>query len=80
MRAIAQQRDGRAAEYMWMWRPLRKFRNSIAYRKFWLTPAAPVPCSNATNIAERARPGRKVNFAPGKIPSGGRAPEDYKLI
>jgi len=25
----------------------------VPRRKFWLTPAAAVPCSNAANIAER---------------------------
>ena len=47
------QRDGRPGEYRW--RPLRKFRNSIACtrRKAWLTPAGEVPCSNAANIGER---------------------------
>ena len=41
----------------------------VPRRKVWLTPAAGEPCSNATNI-ENAILGRKVNFAPGKIPSG----------
>jgi len=36
----------------------------------WLTPAAGVPSS----ITENARLGRKVNFAPGKIPSRGQEP------
>ena len=37
--------------------------------KAWLTPTARVPCSNA-------RLGRKVNFAPAKIPLGGKSPEN----
>jgi len=69
------QRDGRPAEYRW--RRLRKFRNSI-------------PCTTPQSLAnagcwstvqkrcqymyENARLGRKVNFAPGKIPSGGKSP------
>jgi len=34
---------------------LRKFRDPFLFprRKVWLTPAAGVPCSNATNIGER---------------------------
>jgi len=44
-----------------------KYNRLVACRKFWLTPADQVPCSNAANIAER-----KVNFAPGKLPSGGK--------
>ena len=39
--------------------------------KVWLTPAAGVPCTNATNIGN-ARLGRKVNFARGEISSGGK--------
>jgi len=68
------QRDGDPIEYRW--RSLRKFRNSILVQrhKVWLTPAAKVPCSNAANIAQNGRLGRKVNFAPGKIPLGGRKP------
>ena len=38
----------------------------VPRRKVWLTPAAGVPYN--------ARRGRKVNFAPGKIPSGGKIP------
>jgi len=50
------QRDGRPVEYMW--RSLRKFRNSIPCRllprrKVWLTPTTRVPCSSAANIGER---------------------------
>ena len=43
----------------------------VARHKFWLTPAAGVPCSNAAN--ENARVGRKVNFASGKIPTVGNS-------
>jgi len=46
--------DGLPAEYRW--HPLRKFRNSIPCiprHQVWLTAAARVPCSNATNIGER---------------------------
>jgi len=59
-------RNGRPTEYRW--RPLRKFCNSI-------------PCTTPQfgwcrlPIYENARVGRKVNFAPGKIPSGGKSPE-----
>ena len=42
----------------------------VPRRKVWLTPAAAVPCSNA----EKATLGRKVNFAPGNILSGGNSP------
>ena len=47
------QRDGRPAEYRW--RPLRSsvIPFLVARRKFWLTLAARVPCSNAVNIGER---------------------------
>ena len=51
----------------------------VPRRKVWLTPAAGVPCSNAANI-ENARLGRKVNFAPGKIPSGGKSPENVYTV
>jgi len=43
----------------------------VSRRKAWLTPAAGVPCSNAANIGEL---GHTVNFAPDKIPSGGKSP------
>jgi len=47
----------------------------VPRRKVWLTPAAGMPCSNATNrIQEHARLKRKVNFAPGKIPPEGKSP------
>jgi len=45
----------------------------VPRRKVWLTPAAGVPCSNAANIAER-KTRSKVNFARGKILSGGKSP------
>jgi len=45
----------------------------VPRRNVWLTLAAGVPCSNATNIGN-ARLGHKVNFAPGKILSGGKSP------
>jgi len=48
-------------------------------RKVWLTPAAGVPCSNAANIYENARLVRKMNFAPGKIPSGGQEPSKMHI-
>jgi len=69
------QRDGRPAEYRW--RPLRKLFNSIPRTtpEVWLTPAAGVLCSNAANVEER-----KVNFGPGKIPSGARAPENVYSV
>jgi len=68
------QRDGHPAEYRW--HPLQEFRNSIPCT----TPqsladvAGGVPCINTANIGER-RPRRKVNFARGKIPSGGKSPQ-----
>jgi len=46
----------------------------VARRKFWLTAAAQVPCSNAA--IENARLGTQSDFAPDKIPSGARAPEN----
>jgi len=42
-----------------------------------LTTAARLPCSNAGNI-QNARVGRKVNFADGKIPLGGKSPRPKK--
>jgi len=42
----------------------------VPRRKVWLTTAAGMPCSNAANIEER-KTWTNVNFAPGKIPSGG---------
>ena len=44
----------------------------VPSRKVWLTPAAGVPCSNAANVGE-FKTWTKVNFAPGKIPSGGNS-------
>ena len=51
------QRDGRPAEYRW--RPL-------------LNATIRVPCSNADSMGQQ-RLGRKVNFAPGKIPLWGKS-------
>jgi len=50
--AVAQ-RDGRPAEYRW--RPLQSpvIPFLVAWRKFWLTPPAGVPCNNAANTGER---------------------------
>jgi len=46
----------------------------VPHRKVWLTPAAGVSCSAIKlPIYENARLGRKVNFAPGKIVSGGKS-------
>jgi len=60
------------------WRPLLKMMRSessiipflVPYRKVWLMPTAPVLCSNAAKTGER-----KVNFAPGRIPLGGKSPQ-----
>ena len=68
------QRDGRPAEYRW--RRLRKFRNSIpcttpqslANARCWSTVQ-----KHCQYMYENARLGRKVNFAPGKILSGGKS-------
>ena len=46
--------------------------------KVWLTPAAGVPCSNAANVGE-LKTWTKVNFAPGKILSGARAPKNVYI-
>jgi len=43
----------------------------VPRRKVWLTPAAGVPCGNAANVGE-LKTWTIVNFAPGKIPSGGK--------
>ena len=51
----------------------------VPRRKVWLTPAAGVPCSNAANIGER-KIGRKVNFAPGKIPPDGSSPPKMYIL
>ena len=51
------------------------FTSLVPRRKVWLTPAAGVLCSNADNVGE-LKTWTKVNFAPGKIPSGARAPEN----
>ena len=42
-------------------------------RKVWLTPTTR-RCAVTLPIYENATLGRKVNFAPGKIPSGGKSP------
>jgi len=68
------QRDDRPAEYKW--RPLRKFCNAIGCT----TPQSLVDarCWSAGRAVtlpyENARLGRKVIFAPGKIPSEGKSP------
>jgi len=74
------QRDGRPAEYRW--RRLRKFRNSTP----WTTPQslADAGCWSAVHavallIYENARLGRKVNFARGEIPAGGKSPQNVYI-
>jgi len=42
----------------------------VPRRKLWLTPTAQVPRSNAANTGNSLE--RKVNFAAGKIPLGGK--------
>jgi len=44
----------------------------VSHHEVWLMPTAQVPCSNTAN-RRMQRLGRKVNFAPGKIPLGARA-------
>ena len=49
----------------------------VRRRKVWLSPAAGVPCMQKRCQYRRtqdARLGRKVNFATGKILSGGKSP------
>jgi len=41
------QRDGRPAEYSSV------IPSLVPRRKVWMTPTAPVPCSNAAHIGER---------------------------
>ena len=48
----------------------------VARRKFWLTPAARVPCSNVVNIGERNTWTQREVCTNGKISSGARAPEN----
>jgi len=50
----------------------------VPCRKVLLTPADGVPYSDAAK--KKARLGRKVNFAPGKIPSVARAPENEYVL
>jgi len=47
----------------------------VPLRKVWLTHAAGVPYSNGSYRRTQDL-GRKVNFAPGKIQSGAKAPEN----
>jgi len=74
------QRDGCPNEYRW--RPLRKFHNSISCS----TPQtlADGRCSGALQSHCQYRRtqdlGRKLKFAPGKIPSGARAPENVYIV
>ena len=74
------QLDGRPAEYRW--RPLRKYRNSIPCT----TPGTPQSLadghySTAVTLAiENKRLGRRVNFAPDKIPLGARAHENVYIV
>jgi len=47
--------------------------------KVWLTPL--LECRAVTlPIQENARFGRKINFALGKIPSGGKSPENVYIM
>jgi len=46
----------------------------VVRRKFWLTPAARMPCSNAVNIGERNTWTQSEVCTPGKILSGGKGP------
>ena len=51
----------------------------VPRHKVWLTPL--LECRALTlPIYEKARLGRKVNFARGKTPSGARAPENVYLV
>ena len=61
------QRDGHPTKYRW--RPLQKFRNSI-------------PCTMPQSLADGrcSRLGRKVNFAAGKIPLGGKSPQNVYIV
>jgi len=47
----------------------------VPRHKVWLISAAGVPCSDTANVG--ARLGRKVSFAPDKIPSGREPPKMY---
>jgi len=68
------------------WHPLLKMLRSessvilflVPCHKVWLMPTARVPCSNAAN-EENARIGHKVNFAPGRIPLGGKSPQNMYI-
>jgi len=46
----------------------------VPYRKLRMTPTAQVPCNNTVNIGEW-KTWTQVNFAPGKIPLGGKSPK-----
>jgi len=46
----------------------------VLRRNVWLTPGAGVLCSKAANIGER-KTWTQTEFAPGKIPSGGKPPK-----
>jgi len=59
-------------------RPAKQVASSAERPKVWLTHTAGVRCSNADK--ENARLGRRVNFAPGKIPLGARAPESVYIV
>ena len=53
------QPDGRDAEYRW---------SPVLNTAVWFAPTARLPCSNTANRRAQDLGGRKVNFAPGKIP------------
>ena len=61
------QRDGRPAEYRW--RPLQQNAAKFGRRPLLECCAVTLP------IQQNARLGRKVNFALGKLPSGGKRPQ-----
>ena len=72
------QHDGRLAEYRW--RPLRKSRNSIPFRrKDSLMPAAGVLCSNAANIGE-SKTWTESEFCTWQNSVKARAPENVYIL
>jgi len=51
----------------------------IACRKFWLMPAAQVPCSNAANIGER-KTCTQGEFCTWQSSVMGKSPEDVNIV
>jgi len=65
------QHDARPGKYRW---------HPLLNAAVWVTPTTRVPCSNVANIGEYKTWKQSEHFAPGKLPLGGRAPENAYIV